>query len=206
MPREAKQIQIDENLMRKANSIADEFSMFTHGYRTLLLIHRAKEGAVKANNSHLKKYISSNKEEFVKYLYRLLYLKNNSKDTLRIYSQVNSRDFEKAIREYKERQLEADYYSKEDKYAFYRDTHDRFVSAFSKPSCRMETNFIIDCDTTEEWNTALHELANANLNDKIITQYPTKNGWHIVTTPFDPALLPTMASKINKDGLLLLDY
>ena len=48
MPREAKKEQIDENLMRKAKNIAEEFELFTDNYRTLLLVHRAKEGAVKA--------------------------------------------------------------------------------------------------------------------------------------------------------------
>jgi hypothetical protein len=204
--REKKQEQIIQDLWKKAENIADEFKQFTHGYRTLLLIHRAKEGAVKANNSHLKKFISGNHKEFVEYLYKLLYLKENSKDTLRIYSQVNCRDFNKAIREYKERQLEADYYSQEDKESFYKDTHNRFVSAFSKPSCRIETNFIIDCDDLRENETALREISNAGLNDKIIMQYPTKNGWHIVTKAFNPNLLENMSSKVNKDGLLLLAY
>jgi hypothetical protein len=205
--RNKKETEINKDLMKKASDIANEFNLFTHGYRTLLLIHRAKEGAVKANNSHLKKYISANKEEFVNCLYRLLYLKENSKDQLRIYSQVNSRNFDKAIREYKERQLEADYYSQEDKYQFYRDTHNRFVSSFSKPSCKIDSYFIVDCDSIEEWNDALEEFSNANLNDKIIQQYPTKNGWHIVTHPFNPNLLSDkLNSKINRDGLLLLSY
>lgn len=206
MTREARVEQIDQALMRKAEDIADDFKLFTHGYRTLLLIHRAKEGATKANNSHLKKYISRNHDEFVQKLYRLLYLKQNSKDPLRIYSQVNARDFEKGIREYKERQLEADYYSIEDKHAFYIDTHDRFVSAFSKPSCRIETYFIIDCDSVLEHETILCELADKGLNDKIIQQYPTKNGWHLVTQPFNPNLVPNTKYKINKDGLLLLAF
>ncbi len=197
---------IVEDLMKKAIQIADEFSMFTGGYRTLLLIHRAKEGAEKANNSHLKKYISSNEKEFVEYLYKLLYLKDNSKDQLRIYSQVNSRNFEKAIRTFKELQLEADYYDEENKHAFYKDMKNRFVSAFSKPSNRETSYFIIDCDNQQEHELALTELADKGLNPLIVQQYPTKNGWHIITGPFNPDLLPTMNNKINKDGLILLSY
>ena len=43
-----------------------------------------------------------------------------------------------------------------------------------------------------------------DLNVCILFDYPTKSGRHMVTEPFNPALLP--AAEIKQDGLLLLSY
>jgi hypothetical protein len=42
------------------------------------------------------------------------------------------------------------------------------------------------------------------LHVRTLLDYPTKNGRHIVTEPFNPALLP--AAEIKNDGLLRLSF
>lgn len=69
------------------------------------------------------------------------------------------------------------------------------------PASRAETKFILDIDTPEQDATALTELAHHKI--KILHRYKTKNGWHMVTEPFDPKLVTV---PVNKDGLVLLDY
>ncbi len=205
MPRNKKPLAVKQDTMLKAEGIADTFSPFVGGYRVLFLVHRAGEGG-KTNNTHVKKVIVKGKKEYIQGLYELLLEKESSELPLRIYAAVNERSFDKAIRQFKFEQLEADYYAEDHKQSFYTDCRNRFIGALMSPSSAVSKKFIVDVDSMDEFNIALKEISLAGLNDEIITQYKTKNGWHIVMNPFNPALLPVMGSKINKDGLILLSY
>ena len=115
----------------------------------------------------------------------------------RIYSSVNARDPMKAIREYKRRQLDCDYEDIHHQFDFYNDGYNRFFSCFMNPTSRCETNFLIDCDSEEEYVYAQQSI----LPEMVIFQYPTKNGWHMVTKPFNPSGLKL---DIKKDDLLYI--
>lgn len=197
---------MEQDVLKQAEHIAEDFKGFTDGVRVLMLIHRKKEGGRDQRDISAIKRISRNHEEFVEYLYDLLILKNASDDPLRIYSCVNSRDMEKTIRMFKFVQLESDFYDTDSRHGFYFDVRNRFLSALMSPRCATSKYFIIDVDEIGELTSVLMEIATAGLNDNIVKQYPTKSGWHIVMRPFNPALLPVNASKIHRDSLILINH
>ena len=124
------------------------------------------------------------------------------------------RDIDKSIREFKFRQLEADYYDVESRNAFYRDIKNRWISSIMAPRCRAETQFLIDVDFNVEpivenkMEIVRGKLIELNLQNitKIIHEYPTKNGYHFIVQPFNPMLWDISYGSINKDGMLLLSY
>lgn len=206
MPRVAKQSNIDQYLVNDALATVDNFISFTSGVRCLLLIHRAKEGALSSNNDKVRKFITTNPGDFSKVVYEMLVEKKRSGLPYRIYASVSDRNVDKAIRKFKQEQLDADYYAPEDKHAFYLDIENRFFGCLSTPSCATETLFVIDLDTKEEVDGCLKAIGNANLNDSVLKQYFTKNGMHLVTKAFNPALIGEYATNIHKDGLILLHF
>lgn len=197
----------------KAKHIFEEFRFFSDGVRVLFLIHRNKEGG-ETNNTKVRKIITKNSEEFYLELIKLVDEKERAamlREPIpyRIYSSVNARDIEKAIRQFKFEQLEADYYDDESRHSFYYDTKNRFVGALMTPSSRMkdQSYFIFDVDNEEGRDVNGEALsALAACEAEIVTQYATKNGWHIVTLPFNPNLFNVPGVDIKKDGLLLLAY
>ena len=187
--------------------IIKTFSDFMDGYRFIMLVHRNKEGG-KSNRPQKNgvKRITKNREEFIEMLNELQKLKAESKVPMRIYSCVNKRDIEKTIREFKRRQLDADYYDIESRHGFYLDIKNQWISSLMKPNSRAETKFLIDID--EEATNSI-EIAKTLLEEigvKIILRYPTKNGIHIITEPFNPNLFNSEFGEVKKDGLLLLDF
>lgn len=204
MTREKKPISASQDIIREAKSIMSKFSGFTNGVRVLFLIHRSKEGAERANGDKMKKCISNNPDDFERILVELLSDLYVSEHTLRIYSSANERSMEKAIRQFKQEQLDADYYDLTSKNSFYTDIKNRFVGALMKPASRSETQFILDCDSTKEHEDSLRRIAELNID--IVNMYATKNGWHIITKPFNPNLFEVENVDINKDGLILLKY
>jgi len=65
---------------------------------------------------------------------------------------------------------------------------------------------MIDIDTPESEEKALRMLGENEKTIDIILKYKTKNGWHIVTSPFNPMLVNWPDCTVVVDGLLLLDY
>ena len=126
--------------------IMKRFSGFTCGNRLIMLIQRAKEGGSSKTDRGATKKISTNEIEFEEILAGFLKEKNESELNLRIYSTVNSRSMEAAIREFKRTQLEADYYDLPSKYSFYVDVDNRFKSCFAKPCSKEESRFLFDID------------------------------------------------------------
>ena len=187
--------------------IIKTFSDFMDGYRFIMLVHRNKEGG-KSNRPQKNgvKRITKNREEFIEVLDELQKLKAESKVPMRIYSCVNARDIEKTIREFKRRQLDADYYDTESKHGFYLDIKNQWVSSLMKPNSRAETKFLIDVDNIIDWDisTVVNHLKKIGV--KVILKYPTKNGFHIITEPFNPNLFNSEFGEVKKDGLLLLDF
>ena len=204
---------VKADVLMRANHIYDDFKFFANGVRVLFLIHRNKEGG-ETNNTKVRKVITRNKEEFRLELIKLVDEKERAamlREPLpyRIYSCVNARDIEKAIRQFKFEQLEADYYDDELRHGFYYDSKNRFVGALMTPSSRMkdQSYFVIDVDNEEGRDVMGEALGGiAQAGAKIIMQYATKNGWHIVSEPFNPNLFNVPGVEIKKDGLLLLSY
>lgn len=186
------------------NNIPDTFK---DGIRLIMLTLRSKEGG-KSNKPDrvAHKKLSNSIEEFDKIVDEFIELSNNSKEPLRIYSSVNKRDINKGIRNFKKLQLEADYWDIESKNSFYLDIKNRWISCIMQPNAREETNFLIDIDgDILEYMKIKNHLIELKID--ILLDYPTKNGFHIITKPFNPSLLSEVREDhIKKDGLILLYY
>lgn len=182
---------------------------FSDGVRLIMLTQRSKEGGkVTRPDRVAKKRITTNGADFLKAFEEFKLEKDNAwgmtKLPLRIYSSVNQRDLQKGIREFKMRQLEADYYDPKSRDEFYLDVKNRWISCLMKPSSRLETKFLIDIDDKAGLQNALEFIALKGI--EIIAQYETKNGHHIITQPFNPSNWDSELGEIHKDGLMLLDF
>ncbi len=198
--RNKKPIAYTEESMRNAKFICEDFVDFTKGVRCLFLIHRNKEGGA-TNNTKTRKIITTDEKEYRDALAELLLEKSKSEIPYRIYASVNSRDFQKAIRKFKYEQLDADYFGEEAKNDFYLDIKNRFLGCLMQPASKAESYFIVDCDTVDNY-----EALKALSDKEIVKMYRTKNGWHIITKPFNPELFNVPGCELNKDGLILLSY
>ena len=181
--------------------------MFSDGLRMIMIVQRNKEGG-KSNEPqrYAKKKITRNKEEFYQVLEEFKEIKEESEEPLRIYSCLNRRDINKAIREFKKRQLDNDYSDQTSREAFYHDIKNRWISCFMKPSSREETLFLIDIDEPEKNSLEMTKKHLEEIGVEIITDYETKNGYHLITSPFNQSLFDGKFGELKKDALLLLDY
>lgn len=202
-------VSINQEILQKANHIFEEFNNFTEGYRVLFLIQRHKEGG-EINNSKLIKIISRNKVEYYDALVKLLTEQQEMhKKNLpaRIYAAVNERDFSKAIRQFKYEQLEADYYDQVQKENFYLNIKNRFVGCLMQPTQKKTSYFLFDIDNHEDIKDTTAEILSIIPNEHIIKLYATKNGWHLITEPFNYTKLTLPKNcELKKDALLLLAY
>lgn len=189
------------NLEQKVQNILDKFGNLdiTSGYRMIMLIDRSGPGKDRRHGKSTRK-ISKNKEEFMEILKEFVEAR---KGTERIYSCVNERDINKAIRIFKQNQLEADYYDEESRNSFYLDIKNRWLSCFMQPQARKTSYFLLDVDTKnkETLDNIKENLCKISAN---YIRYETENGFHFICPPFNPELLPGV--EIKKDGLLLLVF
>jgi hypothetical protein len=170
----------------------DLINKFSDGIRVILVTNR------KGNE---KFFISRHRQEFEQYIkeeYEKL------KDGFRIYSTVNKRNLEKAIRVFKEKQLKADYIEQL-KNPFYTRIERYFVSSLMIPSSRDEKQYLIDIDDLGIENEIQTILKN-NSVEKIF-EYNTVTGKHIIVKPFDARLIKESDKvQIHKDGVILIGW
>ena len=185
-----------KKLIEDINTIPE---IFTDGVRGILLIRRNKDGEEGNAQRKAIKRISRNSIEWRAFVRELYELQQTSHQGYRIYSSVNERNITKAIHEFKRRQLETDYGNMHELHSFYCDIKNRFFSCLMNPNCRAQNNFLIDCDTEEEYEHAKLQLRNSGL---IVMEYKTKNGMHIITRPFNPNDYGNM--QIKKDELMFI--
>lgn len=198
-------IAIEEELEKQTKNIMSDFKYFIDGYRVLLLLQRHKEGG-ETNNTKLRKIVTRNNQEYKQALKTLLKEKNECDLPLRIYASLNERDFNKAMRQFKFEQLEADYYDEVQKHNFYLDIKNRFIGCLMQPQQKKTSLFLFDVDN-EEGRDVMGESLLVIPSEEIVQTYPTKNGWHIITKPFNyTKLILPKGCEFKKDGLLLLSW
>ncbi len=185
-----------KNLIDDLDSVP---AIFTDSVRGVLLLHRNKDGGVGNQQHKAIKRISGNTEEWKAFIAELREMQQTTHQGYRIYSSVNARDVERSIHEFKRRQLEIECGSMFEFHNFYYDIKNRFFSCLMNPNSRADDNFLIDCDTLREYEFAKLQLDHTNL---ILMEYPTKNGFHIITRPFNPNDFGTM--QIKKDDLMFI--
>ncbi len=172
--------------------------LFKDGVRGVMLLHRNKDGCKGNAQRKSIKMITRNKDEWDEIVFHFKFLQECSEyHDFRIYSSVNSRSMTKAIHEFKRRQLHSDYENMEDNHDFYIDVQNRFFSCLMNPSARTTTYFLFDCDTIKQYTETLEKIP----KEFLMLDYPTKNGRHIITHPFNPTGLNL---DIKKDDLLFI--
>lgn len=104
------EVNVKEDILKRADGIFSDFKNFTDGTRVLFLIHRNKEGG-ETNNTKVLKIVTTNSEDFRLELIRLVDEKERRfLIPYRIYASVNNRSIKKAIRQFKYEQLDAEFY------------------------------------------------------------------------------------------------
>jgi len=171
--------------------------MFKEGIRGILLLFRSKDGECGNAQRKAIKKISRNQQEWEEIIHEFRDLQKNSYPRHRIYSSVNSRNIEKAIHEFKSRQLSVDYGTEYERDWFYVDLQNRFFSCLMNPNCRMSSNFLVDCDSEDEYIAAKEKIP----EEFLLYEYPTKNGRHIITRPFNPNEIQV---PVKKDELMFI--
>lgn len=198
------------DLEKKADDILVEFDQFTDETRVLLLLQRAKEGG--HNKEHKRRrarYVTHNPEQFKRALLELLILQETLATEYRIYLSASPRDVRKAEQEFKRLMLDVDFAEGENKRFFYEHLENKWISALmSTNPVKDRGTFILDVDDPEIPHDLLGDVLKwcESNGVEILKQYRTKNGWHIVTKPFNRVLYPIGYGEIKVDGLLLLSY
>ena len=64
----------------------------------------------------------------------------------------------------------------------------------------------IDIDEPELYSLDKVESHLKDIGAEVIVSYETKNGYHVITKPFNPNLFNSDFGEVKKDALLLLDY
>lgn len=180
--------------------ILEHPNRFKEGVRILMRVLRTKDGGKGNVDRHAEKIVTRNSTEFDE---ALAFLVNTMQPSERIYSTVDTRDCKKAIRLFKQNQLDNDYSkSPED---FYLDIKNRWVSALQSPRARATSLFLWDCDDMEQYTKLLSLKV---ISDVLAHAYMTKNGGHIITAPFEyPRLLsPELHPLLHKNAMMLHVY
>lgn len=119
----------------------------------------------------------------------------------RIYASAGERSMPAAIREFKRRQLDADY--DDDPQRFYRALNERWVASLMQPASQLEKLWLFDCDTPEDLARVEAELA-ASYEREPPYKYATKSGAHIVLQPFDKSKLSDASRALIHTNPILL--
>lgn len=184
------------------------FTPLSDGFRVVLLVHRSKEGGFNnTHRRHLKKIITRNSQEFFDTIAELKEFMDKDERTLRIYSTANSCDLSKAIRLFKQRQLDRDYETLELRDQFYLDLKNQFISCLMDNSCRVTKNFLFDLDECDD-RSFRQIYERIKKHTEIVLSYPTKNGYHIIAVPFNLAKLDddNLIKSAQGHNLMLVDY
>lgn len=117
----------------------------------------------------------------------------------RIYETVNVRDVNKANKELQHILIDADRII---------DVPNKWLSILQSPKCRAERNFLLDLDdcTEDQYNEVIETLNTNNIN--IHSTNKTINGYHIITSGFNPNIVEQYSSflELKRDAMRLIYY
>ena len=143
------------------------------GTRVLSLTGRNKDG-VKPRRLFRVSHDESRFQEILMELVKI------AKPGERIYSSASARDVKKASYDFRIRMIESE--REEDPLAFYTGMNSRWVSCLMSPTCQSPKIWMFDCDSLGEYDLVLDYLE--HVGKSIEYQYETKNGYHVLVTPF----------------------
>ena len=126
----------------------------------------------------------------------------------RIYTTVAPRCMSKAIRRFKEMELNSQYDQHPE--AFYKDIDNRWASALMQPNAQEKKYWMFDIDREDDRNKVVYwldKMEEISEWDVSPYEYETKNGRHIICEPFNRTMLPAgIRSLIHENPLMLLAY
>jgi hypothetical protein len=200
--------ELKKSIEERAAELCETFSGFTGGLRMLILLHRSKDGG---HRDEEKRAIISrftfSETSFQSALEDLLLLRRVLYPHTRLYSSVNERDPAKVLRIIDQESLDYKYCNSEEMLQNFRKKLIKSPRHFvMQTRTAIGNSFMIDVDNVpgkDVEGEALTLLSELKVPIKV--KYRTKNGWHIITEPFNPKKW-THSSEIQKDGLILLDF
>lgn len=172
---------------------------YRDGTRVLMLKSRHKDGHEKERQLMR---VTHSVEHFNRTLDELVGLARCGE---RIYGAAGPRDMAKAVRLFKQRQLDADY--DDDPLRFYRAINDRWVSALMAPASQAAKLWLFDCDSAEDGAAVSCDLAEQYDRPMPPYRYTSKSGLHILTQPFDRSKLSaSVRGMIHENPIMLWAY
>ena len=180
-------------------SIIDHPVDFTTGTRVLVLRGRRKDGI---ENQRSVLSVSHSSAQFGSELFKLAAIAGPDE---RIYASAGERSMLAAVREFKRRQLDADY--DPDPQAFYRSIDARWTSCLMHPASQAEKLWLVDCDSAEDTEMAAEDLMLHYKRPMPPYRYATKSGTHFIVQAFDrTALREAVRELIHENPLMLWGY
>lgn len=187
--------------MNKILEIGHRFKNFMDGIRVLMLIDRGIQNSNKSSRRWINKIISTNSEEWLDGAVKLLSLQHHiGSPDIRLYSCVNDRKIDKAIKSFQHLQLDL---CKDMELKFYSRINDSFSSCLMAPENKKSKYFMLDIDTKD--TKEVDDFVYQHLIEVIHT-YPSKSGWHYIVKPFNIKLAEGKKFTVIKDGLLLINW
>lgn len=182
--------------------ISKKFSSFTEGVRVIMLINRGIMNSNKGSKRWINKIITTNSDEWVIAFKKLMQLQEYMNDPeIRLYSCLNNRKLDSAIKMFKHRQIDL---LDDNKIKFYSKINDTFCSCLMKPENKLSKFFLFDIDS--KCTLEVDKFISDNLINILFT-YQTKNGFHYVSDPFNVKLAEGFKTfTIKKDGMILINY
>lgn len=197
-----------EKVEREALEITESLGFLSEGPRCLLLIFRKKDGGHTAETKRVFQFRVFYDKKGMELTLRQLLLSHYTFDQgTRIYLSVNRRDLRKSVRHMEHALLDAHDFDEENRMDMYRQLLKNPRTHLMQPQCKAETLFLFDIDRKEGrdiMGEAMQKLSEIGI--EILYYRPTKNGWHVITQPFNPNLWDSEIGEIKKDGLLCLKY
>lgn len=195
-----------DSLEKKTEIVFRDFQDFSDGCRMLILLERKKEGgSTKEEKRSLITRFTFNSDQYRDAIKEMLLLQLICPNA-RLYASLNSRNIKKTIRIMETELLDAHYADDTCRDSVYKKLIRSARHFVMQPTTANESLFLIDVDD-EEGKDIMGEalLECGRLNVEILKTYKTKNGWHIITKPFNLGLW-THKSEVKKDPLILLTY
>ena len=205
--RNAKIEQFLEQVESDVSEILSDIpEILTTGYRTLFLLERHKDGGSNKEERRAFSFaVVTDKDSLIVKLREYLWLRYLHRDKeLRIYLSVNARNSHKATRNILDTLLDALYADEINRSLIERKVLKGSRSYIMNPNTRATSYFLFDVDNIEGRDVmgeTLQEMCDLGVVE--LYRKVTRNGWHIITQPFNLTLWKGEA-EIKSDGLILL--
>lgn len=168
------------------------------GLRIIMRITRNKEGGIGNVDRKSTKIITNGSEEF-DFMVKALSACMDKEE--RVYATADARSIIKASKEFKRRQLDADY--DQNPCDFYLDIWNRWISCLQNKDSRDGKSFLFDCDTQHEYDYFKSVVP----SDALIHEYATKQGHHIISKPFNTmSIRDDMRKHIKTNAMILCAF